>query len=287
MKKMILSSLIFLALRCDLTVAQDNKNEKIITVSARVGDTIDVQERVHFKLFQTVSQFESARYVMTQDSNITLEITELDAQTQTYRIKRIPQTKEMFIQKGNYIDHYEEITAGNDRTKGTDSARITHVSHSTWFSVGLGGCSVGPAAQLQFSIIHKKAFLSVRGLFSKERLLTLFGDLKSPENSISDIGILCGIRSAIQGGFVSFSAGMSRVAGVQRGKYLYSTGFFLDAKDVYERISINTMGIPFEAKITLDAGKWGIGIGVSGNVNSKLSYGAFILSLEPRTIWFQ
>jgi len=90
-------------------LAAQEKEGEIIIISERVGEEIDQQEREKFKLFEEIKGFQSAVHIKLPDGRYFLKITYRDEETGELKSTRIQQSEAIIKNRGNYIDHFEEI----------------------------------------------------------------------------------------------------------------------------------------------------------------------------------
>lgn len=80
-----------------------------IAISARVGETIDAEERKQFDLFHAIEEFKEATFYVISGGGYELEIV-----TETKRLASVNHDRDAVIILREYIEKYEEIK--NDRT---------------------------------------------------------------------------------------------------------------------------------------------------------------------------
>lgn len=144
--------------------------------------------------------------------------------------------------------------------------------HRFWLTSGLGKTRfLSLNNGVSFQPRNRNFVLTGRYTVSGE-----FLSQTTPGLKISDAGLLYGLRVS---NFI-FSAGLSKVWGVDRGHYLgpAEPGALLKG-DRYEKIQYSAIGIPLEARFLIPF-KWvGIGIAAYGNLNDGHSFGGLALSV--------
>ncbi|GAA4447599.1 hypothetical protein GCM10023189_04140 [Nibrella saemangeumensis] len=97
-----------------------------------------------------------------------------------------------------------------------------------------------------------------------------------PGIKVSEIGLLYGLRI----GKFRMSAGLSRVWGNNRGKYLFSDPDpLMGTGQVYEYVPYQTIGLPAEVRYITSLKHIGIGVTGFGNLNAKRSFAGLNVSL--------
>jgi len=82
-------------------------NEKVVIISDKIGELIDIQEREYYNILPAIKNFKSAVFLQLPDSSYILEVKyEKDGEKKILRIK---QTEEDIEKIRYYIEHYEEI----------------------------------------------------------------------------------------------------------------------------------------------------------------------------------
>lgn len=93
------------------TFALAQEEGKVIVLSDRVGEVIDLEERnYYYKLFPDVEGFRSAVFLQFPDSTFSVKITYFENKTEKVRFKKISDWD--VKRAAEYIDHFEEIEAG-------------------------------------------------------------------------------------------------------------------------------------------------------------------------------
>lgn len=144
--------------------------------------------------------------------------------------------------------------------------------HRFWLTSGLGKTRfLSLNNGVSFQPRDKNFVLTGRYTVSGE-----FLSQTTPGLKISDAGLLYGLRVS---NFI-FSAGLSKVWGVDRGQYLgpAEPGALLKG-DRYEKIQYSAIGIPLEARFLIPFKWMGIGITAYGNLNNGHSFGGVALSM--------
>lgn len=146
-----------------------------------------------------------------------------------------------------------------------------------WVSVGLGGSHFGPGFYGSCSYSYKHNLFFVRFMKGDEFRWNPGGaQYDDPQLTLKEAGILYGRCYTDKSVTLSLSAGVGYVQATDRGKLIQY--------DKYERISISTVGVPFEITVRAVFGPWAIGGCWAGNVNAnkfisagviQLSFGAF------------
>jgi hypothetical protein len=106
-----LMALCVIAQSFNYVIAEDIEGE-VITISERVGDVIDLEERNRFELFADVKGFRSASFMTLVDRGYTLRIIYLDETTGEEAVQLVPRTESDIRQIEEYLDHFEEIRSG-------------------------------------------------------------------------------------------------------------------------------------------------------------------------------
>ncbi|MBN2029165.1 hypothetical protein JW824_02875 [bacterium] len=85
----------------------DTEGGVIASVSDRVGETIDLQERNNYNLFSNIQGFQSAALFKLPDGRYVFEITTLDGTTGEETIEQMIQTESQIEQIRDYIEQFE------------------------------------------------------------------------------------------------------------------------------------------------------------------------------------
>ena len=155
-----------------------------------------------------------------------------------------------------------------------------------WVNGGLGASSVhgglgsdpgAPSFGGSFCYQSGKNLFSFRYLRNEE--LQILGE-NSPSETVWDFGVLYGRIAKASYGFASISTGISIVGGVQRGRYLSSSGEWFGTS-YYEENNFITVGITVEGQLfwtPLDF--FGIGFYGFANLNKEKSFIGALLSIQ-------
>ena len=148
----------------------------------------------------------------------------------------------------------------------------------------LQGTASGPAAGMSFSLQTGKHLISIRAIKEYEFIIwngdkywEEYGDVDLPGKQHWDMGLLYGRISKPKYLWVSFSAGLGLVGGVQRGKFLAHRPC---RGDVYEKRAIRTVGIPVEVHLVKRVFDFGLGLYGYGNLNPEASFAGVLLFLQ-------
>lgn len=146
--------------------------------------------------------------------------------------------------------------------QATEKGESESTDHfSGWFSMGLGNCYFGPTGYYSFSFAYNENIFTIRYLTADEFRFNPGGaNYDNPPLNIKEKGILYGRSYRKESLFLSISAGIGIISGIDRGKKI--------REKIYEPINISIYGIPFEAKFRFDLGFIGIGGAWFGNINS-------------------
>jgi hypothetical protein len=134
-----------------------------------------------------------------------------------------------------------------------------------WVGFGLGGNHFGPSFSVILSYNNNHDLYSLKFSRSSELNFGVENKFDNPSLQLSEYSFLYGktLRQSVV--LLSFSAGLSYLDGVSRGKQVQDKEF--------EKIKINTIGIPFETELMLEFSKYaGIGLTFNGNLNKEKSY---------------
>jgi hypothetical protein len=131
------------------------------------------------------------------------------------------------------------------------------------------------AVVLSASLQFDSSLVSVRYVDVKE--FGLEGIFKAPVEETFDIGVLYGkVLGKGSLSFASIAAGISYVGGVKRGEFSYTEGI----KDFYERIGIQTIGIPIELQLFVTFRLIGVGLYGFANINGADPLVGFAVCLQ-------
>ena len=158
------------------------------------------------------------------------------------------------------------------------SLRVDEHSRRVVGIVGIGA-STAPGAQavVRFDFETTAGLVSVRWLFSRERLVTVLAALPNERNT--DLGIQYGIASQIGGPFtLSLSAGVSFLSVVRRGR-VKSSGFLSPTR--HEKSVSRRLGIPFDVGIRIGPShRLGAIIGIAGTFAGTESFGGPVVGIS-------
>jgi len=94
-------------------ILQEPENAKVVVISDRVGETIDLKERNYYHLFPLTKNFQSAVFLRQPDSTLVLQISEKTDGIEKLRTQRVDwKIVSMFRQ---YIDHFENLSPVDKR----------------------------------------------------------------------------------------------------------------------------------------------------------------------------
>jgi hypothetical protein len=104
--------------------------------------------------------------------------------------------------------------------------------------------------------------------------------IRSPRESVVELGALYGRRWGGRVGFVSLNAGLALVSGTHRGQLIGRSGWMFDVHEKYEARHFTTVGVPLDVQFALVPSKT-IGFALSGfyDLNPRYSFGGGLLSL--------
>jgi len=114
--ELLLFSIAFLSF--DRIYAQEKG--KIIVISERIGEVIDLEERNKYKLFLASEGFIQAVLLKLPDGSYVFKITHLDETTGEEKIQSMSQTELQIINIRKYINSYEEINVPEPPLKRVD-----------------------------------------------------------------------------------------------------------------------------------------------------------------------
>ncbi|TES92858.1 MAG: hypothetical protein E3J87_03895, partial [Candidatus Cloacimonadota bacterium] len=145
--------LIVLMLLCSIGVGFAQNQEKVIVISEKVGEVIDVEEREKFQLFVAFKGFKSAVFLQLPDGSYVAEITyEEDGEEKK---TRLPQTEKSIESFRNYLENYSEHKAklqGGTIIKGT--LRIPDSSYIQILTTQDGSTLIGRIVEIGESEIQ-------------------------------------------------------------------------------------------------------------------------------------
>ncbi|MBI1807287.1 MAG: hypothetical protein HYR76_09590 [Ignavibacteria bacterium] len=145
-----------------------------------------------------------------------------------------------------------------------------------WVSFGGGIGGPGWGGDVHLSYQRDKLWISARVLGVSE--ITILGP--TPAESVGDIAFMCGWPFSSDHPNGGVSIGISYVKIVRRGRYLgRGSGFF--SEDRYEEIKSNTFGLAGDLQVIKPIFPiLGVGLSVSGNLNSERSYVALFVTFQ-------
>lgn len=103
--------LIQILLAFTINVASSQSIDKVVILSQRVGDTIDVAERNYYNIFQTVKNFKYAIIYVTPDNNFYARFT-LSTKDGTEKDTVILYNQRLLLNIAEKIEYYEALKAG-------------------------------------------------------------------------------------------------------------------------------------------------------------------------------
>ena len=175
------------------------------------------------------------------------------------------------------IESYEEeITILNDEQQEEKSIKIKEA----WLNVGVGRGNVGIAGGGDFNFRVSDRLISQVSLVHSETF-ELFGD--TPEESVTSFALLVGKRTKGEHSMSAILIGVGAVNGFHRGRFLgcRSDGGFLCFDGIYEKNSFTTIGLVGNIQFYwMPSSIFGIGINITGNINSETSFVVALLSLR-------
>ena len=141
-----------------------------------------------------------------------------------------------------------------------------------WVGGGVGTMDTadGSLLDINASINYSKndRIFKLRGINAEE--MVLFGP--RPNDEVWELGLLYGLRSPNGNVSVSFLAGISYTGGIYKGDRIDI--------DYYEELTFETLGIPLEAQIDVNALKFiGFSIMFYADINPDQSYGGVNFSI--------
>ena len=107
MKKVVVITVLIALISCQCTshyVIENQRASNPFIVSARVGETIDLEERDKFGLFQGIGDFREARFYSSAGGGYEVHI-----DTETQKLIALNMGSNEFLILREYIDSYEEI----------------------------------------------------------------------------------------------------------------------------------------------------------------------------------
>jgi len=155
----------------------------------------------------------------------------------------------------------------NSQTFGQAAAQDSY-----WLSGGLGKSHL-PSLMIAMGYEPKS---SPTVLIARYSVNAEFMQAVEPGLKVSELGLLYGLRT----GTFRFAAGLSRVWGNDRGKYLYTDPDPLwGSGQHYEFVKYGTMGIPAEIRYYTALKYIGIGVTGFGNLNPRRSFAGINVSV--------
>jgi len=166
-----------------------------------------------------------------------------------------------------------------ERNTGKAQDGETREPKDEWFNVGIGGGTIGVSVGADYNFRVTDRLISQVSWFHSESF-ELFGD--TPEESVTSLAFLVGKRAKGEHSMAAILAGVGALYGFHRGSKIGcsgGSGFFCNG--IYEKISFKTIGIfgniQFYRK---PSSSFGIGINITGNINSETSFVVALLSLQ-------
>lgn len=147
-------------------------------------------------------------------------------------------------------------------------------------NVGIGGGSVGFSIGGDLNYRVTDRLISQVSLVHSETF-ELFGD--TPEESVTSFALLVGKRTKGEHSMSAILIGVGAVNGFHRGRFLgcRSDGGFLCFDGIYEKNSFTTIGLVGNIQFYwMPSSIFGIGINITGNINSETSFVVALLSLR-------
>lgn len=141
-----------------------------------------------------------------------------------------------------------------------------------WLGLGLGATHLPSGmGALGYEFTDRPTLITARYVDNRQ----VFSD-NIPGVKIKEAALMYGIRT----GKFRFSAGLSGVWGVKRGKYLFSDPDpLLYGTNYYESVRYTTVGIPGEIRFISSNEDVGIGVTAFGNLNGRQSFAGLNVSL--------
>ena len=142
-----------------------------------------------------------------------------------------------------------------------------------WIGIGFGGNYFGPNFSVILSYNNNHDLYSFKFSKSDEFNLGVENNFDKPSLRLNEFSFLYGktMRQSIV--LLNLSTGLSYLNGVNRGKQI-------ENKE-YEKVEINTIGIPFEAELMFEFSKYaGAGFIFYGNINKEKSFVGGMLRLK-------
>ena len=142
-----------------------------------------------------------------------------------------------------------------------------------WIGFGLGGNYFGPSVSGNFNLAINENIFSVRYTKSDEFQFNVEGHYDEPAKKLKEFALLYG-RYLKKNNFVlTFSAGISYLNGVNRGRNIQFKEF--------EKVNISTFGVPLEMEMLFGFSKnIGISLFFYSNLNKDKIFGGVVFKLN-------
>lgn len=155
----------------------------------------------------------------------------------------------------------------------TDSSLASPI----WFNVGLGGGTPGIAYGGDINFRLTKRLISQVSVVHGETL-TLWSNI--PEESVTSLGFLVGVRSKGDYEMAAILGGAGAVFGFHRGEFLYSSGGWF-SPGIYEKNSFASVGLLGNVQFFLKPfSSFGLGLDIFVCLNPETLFGVALLSLQ-------
>ena len=200
--------------------------------------------------------------------------------------KLISPSSEEIIHNNDFKFEFEKNLARQESTKQaaqiendcTDVIERTQGEiHFAGLNVGIGGGSVGISIGGDLNYRVTDRLISQVSLVHSETFVVFGG---TPEESVTSLALLVGKRTKGEHSMSAILIGVSAVKGFHRVRFLGCSGAGCFG-GIYEKISFKTVGlvgnIQFYRKLS---SIFGIGINITGNINSETSFVAALLSFR-------
>lgn len=233
--------------------------EKVIVISDKIGELIDVHEREQYNILPAIENFKSAVFLQLPDSSYVLEVTyEQDGKEKTMRISQtFDDLNKMrrFFGEEEWIKVEPEPEPEPKKIIVTPTLQISQNVYS-WFTVGVGAGMGGLSGVINFSHQRNARLLSLR-------YTACVGILGSPPE-LYEVGLLYGISLKRKYFLTSVAAGIG---------YIWGEG--------YDWNEVSTIGIPIETQLFITPLPFcGVGFYIFTNLNREAIPFGIALSLQ-------
>ncbi len=159
-----------------------------------------------------------------------------------------------------------------------DSTNVKDIT-TYWFTLGVGGNSIGPSDVLSYSQESNSKLYSARWSTSSTSA-TLFKEIEQ-EFDTWEFGFLYGFCSKTKRSLISASVGLSLIE-IKKTKYKTKYWVLGRGRDIEYTDKTMTIGIPLEAQLNFIpfTDIFGIGLFLFSNLNTEKSYLGFLFSIQ-------